>query len=151
MAILSLVTATLIENHFKFYLKDESVDKKFFASLDVLKYHRFAEKIESGDSKRKNVLQAEVFRSLWDEANRNIILSLYNAAECATVMRHNLSANLTKLFKKEAKTDPDDLIDDKTDNKSVLSLNSDIRENHLNSLMDKLLRGEETEAGFWNR
>ena len=61
---------TLIENHFKFYLKDESVDKKFFASLDVLKYHRFAEKIESGDSKRKNVLQAEVFRSLWDEANR---------------------------------------------------------------------------------
>ena len=153
-------------------MKDESVDKKFFASLDVLKYHRFAEKIESGDSKRKNVLQAEVFRSLWDEANRfraprtrfaeivnvqtlqrlarirNIILSLYNAAECATVMRHNLSANLTKLFKKEAKSNPDDLIDDKTDNKSVLSLNSDIRENHLNSLMDKLLRGEETEGGF---
>ena len=79
---------------------------------------------------------------------RNIILSLYNAAECATVMRHNLSANLTKLFKKEAKTNPDDIIDDKTDNKSVLSLNSDIRENHLNSLMDKLLRGEETEGGF---
>ena len=76
---------------------------------------------------------------------RNIILSLYNAAECATVMRHNLSANLTKLFKKEAKTNPDDIIDDKTDNKSVLSLNSDIRENHLDSLMDKLLRGEETE------
>ena len=63
-------------------------------------------------------------------------------------MRHNLSANLTKLFKKEAKTNPDDIIDDKTDNKSVLSLNSDIRENHLNSLMDKLLRGEETEGGF---
>ena len=63
-------------------------------------------------------------------------------------MRHNLSANLTKLFKKEVKVDPDDLVDDKTDNKSVMSLNSDIRENHLNSLMDKLLRGEETEAGF---
>ena len=66
-----MVSSIIAGNPLKFYLKDESVDKKFFASLDVLKYHRFAEKIESGDSKRKNVLQAEVFRSLWDEANRH--------------------------------------------------------------------------------
>ena len=125
-------------NQTQFYLKDDTLEEKqkFFASLDVFRYHRFAEVLENGESKRKNELDAKIFRALWDATNRDIILSLYSAAECAQIMRNNLSANLTKLFRekieeKTVTTEPDTLTDDKSID--------------LESLMDKMLRGEETE------
>ena len=79
-------------NQTQFYLKDDTLEEKqkFFASLDVFRYHRFAEILENGESKRKNELDAKIFRALWDATNRDIILSLYSAAECASIMRNNL-------------------------------------------------------------
>ena len=89
-------------NQTQFYLKDDTLEEKqkFFASLDVFRYHRFAEILENGESKRKNELDAKIFRALWDATNRDIILSLYSAAECASIMRNNLRylVNLISTF-----------------------------------------------------
>ena len=81
----------LKSNQTQFYLTDEGLEQdQFFASLDEFRYHRFAEVLENGESKRKNEVDAKVFRALWNSTNRDIILSLYSAAECAQIMRNNL-------------------------------------------------------------
>ena len=80
-------------NQTQFYLKDDTLEEKqkFFASLDVFRYHRFAEILENGESKRKNELDAKIISALWDATHRGIILLLYSAAEYAQTMRNNLT------------------------------------------------------------
>ena len=59
-------------------------------------------------------------------------------------MRHNLSANLTKLFKKAEKAKEVTSFDETVTQDDSLSANSH-NSDHLDCLMQKLLRGEQTE------
>lgn len=97
----SIEQLSLKANETFLYLKNpasESVENNFFASLGTLRYVRFAEP-DKNDDRRKNQLEAADFKALWKVENRDCFLALYNAVECGSIMRQNIRANLTNLFK----------------------------------------------------
>ena len=73
--------------------------QSFFASLEALSYLRSKDK--SNPERRKNQLDAADFKAHWKVENRDCFLQLYNAVECGSIMRRNLGANLTTMFKKQ--------------------------------------------------
>ncbi|CAG5099898.1 Oidioi.mRNA.OKI2018_I69.XSR.g16740.t1.cds [Oikopleura dioica] len=86
------------------YLKNASsstdnAEKNFFASLDNVKFRRFAEFIENAD-RRKMIFDAADFKALWKVENRDCIMTLINSAECGNILKKNLTAKLTVMFSK---------------------------------------------------
>ena len=75
--------------------------------MGTLRYVRFAERVKQNETKnetedrRKNKLEAADFKALWKVENRDCFLALYNAVECGSIMKQNLRANLTNMFKQQ--------------------------------------------------
>lgn len=99
---------TLEAKEIHVYLKNASsstdnAEKNFFASLDNVKFRRFAEFIENAD-RRKIIFDAADFKALWKVENRDCIMTLINSAECGNILKKNLTAKLTVMFSKNDST-----------------------------------------------
>ncbi len=104
----SMEKMTLEAKEIHVYLKNASsstdnAEKNFFASLDNVKFRRFAEFIENAD-RRKIIFDAADFKALWKVENRDCIMTLINSAECGNILKKNLTAKLTVMFSKNDST-----------------------------------------------